>query len=80
MIGRVFKVKVGGFTTTNRNISVGLAQGAVLSPTLFSIYINDVPIEHTPNTSYTLLFADDIVHFVIYNEKNDLNGTLGSRH
>ena len=69
MFGRVFKVKVGSFTTENRKIEVGLAQGAVLSLTLFSIYINDVPIENTPHTSYTLLFADDIVHYVIYEKK-----------
>ena len=31
--------------------------------------INDVPIENTPHTSYTLLFADDIVHYVIYEKK-----------
>ena len=72
MFGRVFKVKVGSFTTEIRKIEVGLAQGAVLSLTLFGIYINDVPYEvyfllrNRKYTSYTLLFADDIVHYVIY--------------
>ena len=33
----------------------------MLSPTLFSIYINDVPLEKS------LLFADDIIYIQHYN-------------
>jgi hypothetical protein len=36
-------------------------QGAALSPILFSIFINDVPIWHKKNNDYSLLFADDLI-------------------
>jgi hypothetical protein len=65
---RTFRVKIEEYVTEYRTIQVGVPQGAVLSPTLFSIYINDVPLENKTNKSYTLLFADDIVHFVIYED------------
>ena len=40
-----------------------MPQGGVLSPTLFSVYVNDIPLaEKDKETS--LLFADDIVYLL----------------
>jgi hypothetical protein len=37
--------------------------GAVLSPTLFSIYNNDIPVNGSKNKIHSLLFADDLIYY-----------------
>ncbi len=63
---RLFCVQINSFKTNFEPISVGVPQGAVLSPLLFSLYINDIPILNIKNKSYSLLFADDLVTFFIF--------------
>lgn len=53
---RTFQVRVANTLSNKYTIPAGVPQGAVLSPTLFNIFINDIP-KHT-NTSLAL-FADD---------------------
>jgi hypothetical protein len=43
-------------------------QGAILSPLLFSIYINDIPLTEKNNKITSLLYADDL--FSYYSDKN----------
>ena len=43
LTNRKFQIKVGDFVTGLNNITCGVPQGACLSPTLFSVFINDVP-------------------------------------
>jgi exonuclease III len=63
--GRTFVVKIENKTSTMRIIMCGVPQGGVLSPTLFSIYINDVPSPRGQDEKM-LLFADDIVYIHSY--------------
>jgi hypothetical protein len=73
---RSFAVKVEDKTSSLRFIKCGVPQGAVLSPTLFSIYINDIPILTNKNKSYSLLFADDLVSFFIFKKDGHLNNSV----
>ena len=67
--GRTFMVKINGIFSSVRNIGAGVPQGGVLSPTLFSIFINDSPSRNKKNKRYTLLFADDLCYIEIYKNK-----------
>ena len=78
-----FKVKIEEYETIAYNITTSVPQGAVLSATLFSIYINDIPTNIKKNKIYSLLFANDLVYFYIYknNKKKaskDINNHLVS--
>jgi hypothetical protein len=53
---RKFRVSVKGEMSMPRDIQAGVPQGSILSPTLYSVYVNDTP--QTPDV-YLGLFADD---------------------
>jgi hypothetical protein len=53
---RKCRVSAEGELSTSRETEAGVPQGSVLTPTMYSLYINDTP--QTPGVQLTL-FADD---------------------
>ena len=53
---RKFSIKVENNHSTSRNIYAGVPQGSCLSPQLFAIYVNDIPLHPKAKVA---LFADD---------------------
>jgi hypothetical protein len=53
-------VIVNSILSTIFNIETGVPQGGVLSPVLFSIYINDILMSQDNNKINSNLFADDL--------------------
>jgi len=60
LMGCSFSVQLNDAFSTPKNTSAGLSQGAVLSISLFAIYISDIP--HPSNTQLAL-YADDTALF-----------------
>ncbi|GFV69713.1 RNA-directed DNA polymerase from mobile element jockey [Trichonephila clavipes] len=53
---RNFSVRINDTNSSHRPTEAGVAQGTLISPLLFNIYVNDIPIRH--NTTLCM-FADD---------------------
>ena len=77
---RKFKVKVNDFTTIEFGITTGVPQGAVLSATLFSIFINGIPTNSKKNKMYSLLYADDLVFYYIYRKNPNAASIAINKH
>lgn len=55
---RTYQVKIGNYLSDTLGITNGVPQGSVISPTLFSLVINDVFSDCPANVKYSL-YADD---------------------
>ena len=52
-------------TSDSRDISYGVPQGSILGPSLFTLYINDLP--SVTKTCKLIIYADDTA--IIYSDK-----------
>ena len=58
LTGRKQRVRVGEDSSKWTQVTSGIPQGSVLGPTLFVLYINDLP-DSIQNNSTAVMFADD---------------------
>jgi hypothetical protein len=76
LTNRKFSVKVNDYESDEHPISAGVPQGAVLSPILFCLYINDAPLLFDKWKCYSLLFADDLVFLFSFKRFSDIKNRV----
>jgi hypothetical protein len=73
---RKFQINVNGTLSELADILCSVPQGSILSPLLFSIYINDIPKRNVSNSSGSLLYADDLASFFIYKKNGNIENII----
>jgi retron-type reverse transcriptase len=68
---RKFMIKINSTLSKAYEIETGVPQGAILSPILFSIFINDIPIS-THYRIHSCLFADDLCSLFFSKSINEI--------
>ena len=73
---RNFEVKINSAISLKYKIRTGVPQGAALSPILFSLFINDIPLMHKKNKEYCLLFADDLLSLNFFKKYGNIQAHI----
>ena len=76
---RSFEVNVGYVLSESCAIVTGVPQGSSISPILFSIFINDIPIKTGSDNTYSLSFADDLTVLFVYSKITLREDNVSSR-
>ena len=66
---RHLRVVLGGKSSQEHPINAGVPQGSILGPTLFLLYINDLPDDVVCNIT---IYADDTTFYSKFDQASDL--------
>ena len=69
LINRWLRVVVDGKSSQEYPVNAGVPQGSILGPTLFLLYINDLPDDVICNIG---IYADDTTLYCKYDQASDL--------
>jgi hypothetical protein len=75
---RKMYVRINDETSEKKLLQTGVPQGGVLSPILFSIFINNIPIKNVKNVSCSLLFADDLATMFFYSKEGKVKHVIAN--
>lgn len=67
-------VEINGKRSQIRSVKLGVAQGCILGPLLFTMYIDDLP--RSLDSSQILVYTDDITLYFSAGNSQDLNDVL----
>jgi len=73
---RPMQVKIGQRVSQHRMIRLGVPQGSVLGPLLFSVYINDLP--RSVIKCSVIMYADDVILYYSGKTKEEVENALQS--
>ena len=73
--GRRFRVTIGNSTSNFRDMTVGVPQGSVLSPTFFNVYVSDIPV---PREVMLAQFAADSAYLTASHRTSTIQNRLQS--
>ena len=75
IVDRKYRVRVGNSYSSEHSVLSGVAQGSVLGPLLFLLYINDLP-RCLPSGVTAKLYADDVKIYVTHSNYSDTRPLL----
>ena len=76
LTNRTQQVLSNGLLSNSSVIKLGVPQGSILGPILFSVFINDLPLAITSDKVATDLFADDATIHATDKDINNVNAEL----
>jgi hypothetical protein len=75
---RKFVIKIENELSESKKITAGVPQGAVKSPILFSIFINDIPQNDRLNVKFSLLYADVLSSSFIFGKNGSIENSVNT--